>query len=425
MPAFARGCLEVFPAVPLLVFAATLGGTSTGEACRMSLVVAATLGLSLAVGFASSATCRDDRAALTTTALLLLSFVVWCPVVGLLCNGEPLVSGLGMWFLAASPSYAFRTALASAVGGSSAGFARSIVTIAVVTAGLLGLAGRQLGRACRQAVEPEPRALDSSRRPMPEGPDLSRCAGSAAIDFASSGDASRNGLDRSVFFRRAATALPLIIAAGLFLATRAQRGSAVLVLLGALCAVHVTLKVLLAVAANSVLSKARHARTLAPLLATPVSAADWLGAAHRAVRRRHRLPLAATLLANWVALGSIALSGGSMFALSEKVMIGVVLVAGCVQLWNDAFALCWLGMWRGLGGRGLGVALLETLGGVLVPPWAVMVALLAFNVGSFYSVNEFAAYFLVWLGFGGLLSPVAGAWARHELIHQLRSRAVA
>jgi hypothetical protein len=98
--------------------------------------------------------------------------------------------------------------------------------------------------------------------------------------------------------------------------------------------------------------------------------------------------------------------------LDEKFALALVLIVGIFSLFVDSFALHWRGMIDANPPR--------TLATILGIPWAVAWILAALHTGDAFTLNEAAAYFLVWSASGLTLSWFAGSAAKERILGTLR-----
>lgn len=153
---------------------------------------------------------------------------------------------------------------------------------------------------------------------------------------------------------------------------------------------------------------------------TGLETADFV-TIHRARLRRQFGPFVFTLAAaNLVFLG--LLMGGVRFpvTLEQKLGLGLALASGAVLLFIDASALAWRGILSGATTRNIRRSFATIFTIVIGIPWAAAWLFSALHAGEAVTLNETAAYFILWISLGCAISSFARATAKEKLERDFR-----
>lgn len=418
-----NGLYAVLAAVPILALPLLMGGVAPAEVGRMALVAVNTLFFSLALGICVSALSRSALKAMAGTFALIVLATAVLPACGAwLCavGRTPQVSN---GWLMASAGYSYYRALDLPYTLGANEFWQSLAVIH-------GLGWAFLLLACVIA----PRTWQT----RPAGVQTMRWR-ERWRGWSYGGVEERSGfrkrlLDQSAYFWLAARArlkpayvwavLGLVACGWVWGLARSHRDwldEGTYVLTGLL--LNFVIKVWFALEAGRQLAEDRKQGALELLLSTPLKVKDILWGQLLALRRQFQWPVLAVL----VVFGLFMIVGASDAALQQdpegQGLWGLLWAAAMVMLVADLAGLYWLGMWRGLTARNPIRAVVESLGCILLLPWAgATLAMLAASVVWPNAENApIMKFFLgLWFGLGLAVDVGFGVWARHKLLDEFR-----
>jgi hypothetical protein len=418
------GLVAILPvmALPLL-----MGGVGPGAFWRTALTLVNTLFFSLAAGMFVSAVSRDERRAIVGTIGLILLISALLPLAGAMWDSYHDTTGrmaLAPYLFLPSPGYALALALESATSPkTNPAYWHSMLVVHGLAWAFLLLAVWLVPHAW----------VDHTVRTDATGwrTHWQRwLRGSLGAHSASRTRLLELSPVAWLSCRNRLTALaPWIVMACLavvWLMGYARMETEWLALPTAATfalMLHGFLKCQLAGDACRRFAEDRRSGALELLLTTPLGVKEILRGQARALRRQFAAPVVAVLAADTLlllgALGETGMTNGDAS--------GVLLtfLAGMAVLVADAVTLSYLGMWRALRAASFTRAWGETLGLVLVLPWAVfLVAAFTAEAVGLAPPNH-RGWLFVWLGLGIGWDAVLLGWARWKLATQFRAVAAA
>jgi ABC-type transport system involved in cytochrome c biogenesis permease component len=415
----------VIAVLPVLAIPLLLGGVAGAEFGRISLVLVNTLFFSLCAGMLASAMCRNGRAAIIWTLLLIL----------LVAAGGP-VLGLALWWTANwRGNYPLEFLLPSPVFSYFAGvdtfFARSLGKGFYVSVGIVHvLAWVYLGLASLIA----PRSWQD-RPSSPAGARRSELLRTGMEGDADVQRAFRSRLlNRNAFFwlatRPRSRALwawvPLAVAAlawswGMLKFGRDWNNTGVYLTTGFL--LSVTIKGYIGAECGRRLVEDRKIGAMELLLSTPLSVRQILHGQFLALQRQFFFPVLVMFVVDvWLLIAG--LSSSWLNSSSEQSIWLWMWLAGMVMFIADVTTLYWLGMWTGLAMRNPKHAFGAAITPVLALPWIglgvvmTIIELLPLEMRRSFRWDGFPL--LVWFVLGITVDLLFGLNARRNLLLNFR-----
>jgi len=415
----------VIAVLPVLAIPLLLGGVAGAEFGRISLVLVNTLFFSLCAGMLASAMCRNGRAAIIWTFLLIL----------LVAAGGPGL-GLYLWWIADwRGNYQFEFLLPSPVFSYFAGvdslFARGIGKGFYVSLGIVHvLAWVFLGLASLIA----PRSWQD-RASSPGGARRSELLRAGLEGDLEVRHAFRTRLlNRNAFYwlatRPRSRALwawgPLALAAlawiwGFYEFGRDWLNPGLYVATGFL--LSVTMKGYIGAESGRRLIEDRKIGAMELLLSTPLSVRQILHGQFLALQRQFFFPVLVMFVVDlWLLIAS--LSNSWLNGPSEQTFWLWMWLAGIVMFIADVTTLYWLGMWTGLAMRNPKHAFGAAIVPVLALPWIglgvvmTIIELLPYEFRRPFRWDGFPL--LVWFVFGITVDLLFGLIARRNLLLNFR-----
>jgi hypothetical protein len=389
--------------VPVLSLTFLLGGMTWGEFWRVTLVLVATLYLSLAVGMFASAFSRDARVAMGGTLVLLVTV---CGVVPMLWwwtmtrngSGVPASPGVLAW---GCPPYAFRLALDDAyvTARGAAEFWNCIATfLGLGSVGLAVASGvlphswqdHKNGKPAKAMLAGWPRVRPISPRQAEQQRKLRQERPLLWL-------ATRDGRPRRMATLAFAVLLPiwggLLFYVGF--GNSASQPAAMLAALGITYGLHLLLKCLIAAEASRLLIEDRQSGMVELLLVAPLAMEDIIHAQLRGIWRSFRRWAVILVVMNLTLI--LFTIQADVFRprieLTTWAILG--LAGGTVLLYVDGCALVNTGLWMAMSKKNYAQAFLATVRRVLLPPWLL---------GAFFFVNP------MWGGGIGAVSGMMLVW---------------
>ena len=421
----AYGLLAIFPilALPLL-----MGGVTAGEFWRVTLVLVATLFLSLSLGMAVSAVSQETRQAMAVTLLAVVVFAGLLPVLWWLRGW---VAGNALWseLLWPSPGFlfsrAFETCFTYKTGAYE--FWASFATISAIGICSLLAASMYLPRAWHIGGENRAEGRESRGRRWRFGSAasrrLNRCWQLELNPFFWLAD--RDKLPR--YITAGAIALLLLVWSCFLFGLNSSRAStlhmcfsvALLMVFG----IHQVLKILIATEASRRLSEDYRSGALELLLVSPLPISRIIAGQCAALKSIFKAPIALVLLANAALWFCIVFDRQLEMPAEAIVMFSIMLLGGGLLLLVDFMALTRVGMWMALRTRRHDRAILGTILRVMLTPWLGILFGMVLTMGS-GGLSEDTAEVLVVLWLLGSLGLSAIIAVRASLKLQQRMRAL-
>jgi len=409
--------------VPVLALAVMLGGVTLGEFWRVTLLLANTLFLSASLGLLVSAFSRDGRRAIGGTALLLVVLAGGFPLWSFAVQSLSSSSGLAVAFQLPSPAFSGYLALEAQYPAAAGRFWGSLAAQHFLAWAFLASASWALPRAWQdiparvsdrndlwlrvQTFLAVKLRLISARTHFADENPVLRLAGT-----------HRRGqvLLWAVF---GAAALVTIWTASVWKGVIPE-GSP---LVGAILISHLVTKLCIAWQASRRLAEDRRSGALEMLLTTPLDTPLLVRGWLIGLKRAFLAPVAfligvslAVLVGGWVWLDDW----------DGEALGPLVLFFAPLALAGDAYALCWVGLWRGLVARSSARAWVQTLTLVLVFPWIGLSACAAIfgliGAGSGFQIEP-GLLVLIWWAMTVLADVGCTGWAISALRDDFREAA--
>jgi hypothetical protein len=212
------------------------------------------------------------------------------------------------------------------------------------------------------------------------------------------------------------TVMLIVLASVFFLTWRRNLFETLIV---ALLGSHVAVKAFMAWSAVDCTH--RFKTNLMHELATPIDAKGLAMIYRKRAWRGNGAALMAVAFANIALVAALATGMRVPASLEQKFAICCALAAGVGVLFLDASALFWGGLVSGVATNNVHRAFSRLFGTVVGIPWAVAWAFSALHSGEAVTVNELAAYFILWTLLGGSMSWITAAKAKGRFEHDLRA----
>jgi ABC-type transport system involved in multi-copper enzyme maturation permease subunit len=415
------GLLATFPILGLTLL---LGGVTGREFFRLMLVFAATLIFSLGIGLFVSAVSREARQAMGRSFLLIVIFAGICPM---LWWGQHLrFRILSPILLLPSPAFTYRMAFdayyRSFVGAHD--FWLSLGTVfGIGITGILLAAMLLPGAWRKQDSIP---AIKAKSRWWKPGTHQGTFARRAAVLTTHPYYWLATRIGKSG--RQAVMALVLFapIWFGFLIASyfsKAIPPVAFIICLFAAFGLHLLVKLMIATEASRRFNEDRHNGALELLLATPISVRVILSGQMQALAYSFVLPLLILGSLNVVLGATVIFNGRGLQIPGDDLTTFLELfIGGLLTLVADFYALCWVGMWRGLKTGKHARAVVGTVGRVMFLPWLVIFLLMILqpNINGAHAAD---LIFGTWFAFGLVISLTLGTIAKFRVRARFRELA--
>jgi ABC-type transport system involved in cytochrome c biogenesis permease component len=415
--------------LPILALPLLMGGMTGGEFWRTTLVLLATIFLSLATGMLVSALSKDSRVAMLGTLLAMVFFAGLLPVLWWLQALVHRMTELD-FLLWACPAYTFRRALDAYYSARSG---PGEFWISIVTLFALGLVSLATASLLLPRVWQEAPSASAGRKREP---------GRSRLRFGSPEQqmvqrvwlsvrpyywlATRDRLTKLWVAGCLGVLLPvwLVIYCGIWTSSRGKADNFFAVAILMSYGLHLIYKCLVAAEASRRLSDDRHSGALELLLATPLTPREIIRAQQDAVwdvfQWSRRLLVGVNLLLLWVLVGLNPLRMPS----EPRGIFTVIFLGGIGMLYLDSFALIRAGMWTALTTKRHTHAVLSTIRRVMLPPWLAI--LLMFFLGTLrmgFSGGTFVTLMALWFAAGIAVDIIVGVNAQYRLTIHFRAAA--
>ena len=411
--------------LPLLGLPLLLGGVTAGEFWRMTVVLLATLFLSLALGMVVSALSNDTRQAMAAT---LAGLVILAGVLPLLWWLQRMLyrSASWDWLLWPSPAYLYSRTFDSFFRSRAGGeFWRSLLTILILGGGSLILASLYLPRAWHEKAE------DSGATKISGGQQRRWRLGSVSFRRK-----RLRWLERNPFYWLASrdqrpkrlarlilgSLLPIWLAfvAGCFAVNRNTKDICFAVAVFMPYGLHQVLKSLMAIEASRRLSEDRHSGALELLLVTPLSVDAILAGQRQAFRETFRWPMALMCVVNAILLWLVTWANPMRMG-DERIVFGEIFIGGALMLAVDSYAMNWVGIWVALRTSRPHRAVFATIARVMLPPWLGLLFFVFLGMaGVGWSTGDIMGLATLYFVAGLVLDLTLAARARIGLSQKLR-----
>lgn len=376
------GVAAVFPvlAIPLL-----LGGVGFAEFCRLMLALFLTLLLSLSVGVGVSSMSRSAVASALAVFFAMLCFSGGCPALALfldISTDGRFPDSISKLLLVPSLAVASYWAMEWSYNQFAHEYWMSIGFNAALIAGMLVLACCVIQSAWREGNSVfgrlwQRKSQDGRRRSL-------RLFRRSAV-----GDKNPIFWLRSRPSHHPAWVMLVFVLGGLYWTWGSlQFGRSFAedrdVYFGALLVMQLIIKCWAGVEAAQRFGEERRSGALELLLCTPLGVREILRGQMQSLHRQFFWPAFVLLLLWFLFLGLSARWGSSSSDLLVLMILGTM-----VLLVLDLYALCWLGMWKGLNSRFVSRAILANLLTVLLLPCLLFGLIMAMALSATRgSINE-------------------------------------
>lgn len=420
----------LFAILPMLALPLLMGGVTSGEFWRVTIVLLLTLFLTLSIGMLVSAFTRESRQAMSATFLIIVTLAGILPLLWWM--QRVFMSGAPWDFLLwPSPAYLYTRTFDFywQYRASMLEFWYSFLTIFALAGGSLLGASLYLPRAWHekaQTGEPQKRAVWQRR--LRFGSRRSRLANLWRLNYnpfywLCSRDRLPNLLAKIIV-----VFLMLIwlgCYAGCYSARATTRDTCFGIVMFMGYGIHQVLKALIAIESSRRLSEDRQSGALELLLVTPLSIANILSGQRRALKETYRWPIALAAIVNLCLFLLVTGENPMRMQGEARAVFCEMFIGGAVLLPLDAFALGWIGMSMAMKKRGHQRAIHATFARVMLPPWLAILLFIFLGIGgTHWNSSDMVAIVGLWF-FGSAMVDIfqAGA-ARVALADLLRESSV-
>jgi ABC-type transport system involved in multi-copper enzyme maturation permease subunit len=415
------GLLAAFPvlAIPLL-----MGGVSSGEFWRVSLVATNLLFFSLAIGMFTSAICRDERKAMSLAFLLILFILAATPLVELGLNiADHNRPGTTVWLMP-SPAFACFTAFGSRLGFKAQDFWPTVLMTHVYGWLFLALASAIVPRSWQDKAVRNPIRLRGFWKLLFSTNKKAETARRAHL------------LEINPFLWLAARdpVKTIFLWAVLFVLTVAwiwgcakwpkEWFSIPTYIITALL-LHTLLKFWVASEACYRFVQDRKSGAFELMLSTPLSVEEILRGQRLALFRQFGGPVMFVLAVDFLFL-ILGLADRDMHRSDGRSFWVMLWIVGMFVFVMDLFALSWVSMWGGLSSKQVNRASTSAIAKILVMPWMAfffsMTLVGVAGVFSKFNPDEHGIL-LYWFALSVLTNLVFMFWSKENLRTRLREMA--
>jgi hypothetical protein len=185
-----------------------------------------------------------------------------------------------------------------------------------------------------------------------------------------------------------------------------------------LLALHLGLKAF--IISGAIAATQRFRNNLQHEAVTAIESGEWTGIYRKRLLRQYRLPLIALACANFAFIALLIFRSSLPVTLEQRFALALASISGVVLLFIDASALAWRGLLCGITTKNVPQTFARLFGGIIGIPWAVGWAFSALHSGEATTLNETAAFFVLWMVLGGSVSWIAGTTAKNKLQRDFR-----
>jgi ABC-type transport system involved in cytochrome c biogenesis permease component len=367
------GLLSAFP---VLAVSLLMGGVTSNEFWKVSLVATNLLFFSLATGMFASSVCRDERKSATLTFFLLFLFLGTTPLIelGLHIANNNRNAGTGLFIL--SPAFACFGAFGQRVGMNAREFWTSVSVTHLYGWLLLALASFIVPRSWQDKTTRAPlsfrnlwRLIFQTNRTR-ENQLRTKLLDINPFLWLTARDSLKN-----IFVWVAVLLLTALWFWGFFTWPKDWKSIPVYVMTA--LAAHTILKFWLASEACNRFVQDRKSGALELLLSTPLSVKEILRGQQLALFRQFAGPAVYILIIDLAFLFS-GLQDRDLGSSSEHTFWVMMWLAGIIVFIMDLFALSWVSMWMGMTSPKINRASGAAISRILVLPWAAFAMSLTF-----------------------------------------------
>lgn len=412
-------------AFPVLAISLLMGGVSSGEFWRVSLVATNLLFLSLAAGMFASAICRDERKAMSLTVLILLFVLGATPLVELCLNiADHRRAATTVWLLP-SPAFACFAAYGSRLGFKPHDFWTTVALTHGYAWIFLVLASSIVPRSWQDKAATKPfqfRAFWKILfRTNAEAGYVRRIRLLEINPFLwlAARDPLKIGFLWATIFALSGIWLWLVI-------TWPNEWLSIPSYVFAAIVLHTVLKFWLASEACYRFVEDRKSGALELLLSTPLSVAEILRGQRLALSRQFAGPACYVLAADFTFF-ILGMRGDDLNRSGEQTFWTLLWLAGAIILVMDLFALSSVSMWAGLSSKKANRATHAAIARILILPWMVFLfSMTVFSLARVFSVfrrMDEHVILLFWFGLAVANNLIFMNWAKKNLRERLREMA--
>ncbi len=420
------GLLALFPIMGLSLL---LGGVTASEFGRITLVLLATLCLSLTLGMLISALSHDARLAMLGTFLAMLFIAGLLPLLWwlqyLLLNPKWSATGL----LLPSPGYALLMAF-DPYYNTLAGpylFWASFGTILALGLGCFGLSCRLLPHTWQGAASSvRPRFWHSHWRQWRFG-NAQRQITLRTQELEHRPFywlMVRDRMPNLLAWITLGLVLPIwsIFLIGSVTSTNRNKPLFIVCFLTAY-ALHQVMKMLVALEATRPFNEDRQSGAWELLWITPIYRPAIPAGVRQAMHRQFGKPLLALVVTNLSLCGATLLFPKPLsMSWNDQSVFLVLFIGGMLMLVFDYWALTWVGMAMGLRPMRHHRAVLATVGRVMLIPWLALFVIIFIGMNSrALTENTIRTIFILWFIFGSLVDAWSGFSAQRQLHREFRA----
>lgn len=412
------GLLSAFPVLAISIL---MGGVTSTEFWRVSLVSVSLLFLSLATGMFASSVCRDERKAMSLTFLILLILLGATPLVELLLNlSNRNYVHTNAWLIF-SPAFSCFTAFGARIGFS----ARDFWIPVLLTHGygwiLLVLASSIVPNSWQDRAARNPASFRNfwrklaGTKPAQETTRRTRLLEINPFLWL----AARDPMKTSYVW------VVLLVLAVLWLWGLAKWPQDWLEMpnyIFTAIVLHTILKFWLTSEACYRFVQDRKSGALELLLSTPLSVNEILRGQRLALFRQFSGPVLIVLAIDLFFL-SLGLKNKDLSRSDERTFWILLWLAGMSIFVMDLFALSWVSMWVGLTSRKVNRAGNAAIGRILVVPWMVFLfSITIAGIASVFSIFRWdeKVALLYWTALCVVNNVIFTNWARQSLRNRFR-----
>jgi ABC-type Na+ efflux pump permease subunit len=426
------GLLALFPVMAVTML---MGGISSGQFWRMSLVLVVTFLFSLSIGIYASAVHRTLNKATATNLLLLLFFAVFIPLCALIMllvfpplralAPTPGINSYILWpFFYSSPIFAFVTSFDSLYRFHPANFWYSVGAIHALTWLLVYRAGCIVPNSWQERLTPPPQI--APRRVLQRAISFGEAAKRAAH--------RKKLLDANAFYwlasrdrRKPAYAWIFLFCALAWWGWGAISSGAfwfdIDVKIATVLLLNSSFKLWIALEAGNQLAEDKKCGSLELLLSSPLTVGDIIRGQFLALRRQFLGPLIA--VAAFELLFLCMNPSGMPDYNHPRLFISVV--AGLLMLATDVLTISLVAMHQALAARSAAFAGSTTILRVLILPW-FFIGITAYGAFLWTAMAGLEGpgwefFLFIWLAFGLLTDAVFSLLAWRQLRNNFRTLA--
>ena len=413
--------------LPLLALPLLMGGVTSGEFWRVTVVLLLTLYLTLSIGVLVSAFSRETRQAMLATLLIIVMLSGLLPLCWWI---QRVCFPSSQWdfFLWPSPGYLYIHAFDYFWRGRAGTpeFWYSFFTIFILASSALLIACFYLPKVWHEKGETsEPRAKQNWQRRFRFGSIAMRLANRWRLEYnpfywLSSRDRFPSLAAKAIVGFLFLIWLPCY--AGCYSSSSRINDTCFGIVMFLGYGIHQVLKAFIAIEASRRLSDDRQSGALELLLVTPLSISKIVSGQRRALREIFRWPMIFAALLNLCVFLLLTVENPLRMG-NDRVIFCEMYIGGAIVLVLDASALSWVGMAMAMKKRGHHRAIYATFARVMLPPWLAILLFIFIGIGGArINRDEMIGFVGLWLFGSVLVDLIQGGIARTRLAGLFRER---